>query len=73
MSDQIFISYRREGGDIYAKAICDALKVRGFSVFYDFDSLQGGFFDDRIHKAIEECNDFVLVLPPNSLDGLMQP
>jgi hypothetical protein len=68
MSEQIFISYRREGGDIYAKAICDALKVRGYSVFYDFDSLQGGYFDDRIYRAIEECNDFVLVLPPNSLD-----
>ena len=68
MSEQIFISYRRDGGDIYAKAICDALKVRGYSVFYDFDSLQGGYFDSRIITAIEECNDFVLVLPQGSLD-----
>ena len=68
MSEQIFISYRREGGDIYAKAICDALKVRGFTVFYDFDSLQGGFFDERIIRAIEECTDFVLILPQGALD-----
>lgn len=68
MSEQIFISYRREGGDVTAKLICEALKNRGFTVFYDYDSLHGGFFDSRILKAIEECNDFVLVLPPNSLD-----
>ena len=68
MSEQIFISYRRDGGDVTAKLICEALKNRGFSVFYDFDSLLGGYFDSRILDAIENCNDFVLVLPPNSLN-----
>lgn len=68
MSEQIFISYRREGGDVTAKLICEALKNRGYTVFYDFDSIQGGYFDERIYQAIEECNDFVLVLPPHSLD-----
>ena len=47
MSEQIFISYRRDGGDVTAKLICEALKNRGFSVFYDFDSLLGGYFDSR--------------------------
>ena len=68
MSNQIFISYRRTGGDVTAKLICEALKNRGYTVFYDFDALKGGFFDTRILDAIEGCNDVVLVLPPNALD-----
>lgn len=68
MENQIFISYRRTGGDTTAKLICETLKNRGFSVFYDFDTLKGGFFDTRILSAIEDCNDVVLVLPPHALD-----
>ena len=68
MAEQIFISYRRSGGDIYAKSICEALKNRGYTVFYDIDSISGGYFDDRILNAIAACDDFLLVLPPNSLD-----
>lgn len=68
MDNQIFISYRRTGGDTTAKLICETLKNRGFSVFYDFDTLKGGFFDTRILEAIEKCNDVVLVLPPHALD-----
>lgn len=68
MAEQIFISYRRSGGDIYAKSICEALKNRGYTVFYDIDSISGGYFDDRILNAIAGCDDFLLVLPPNSLD-----
>ena len=68
MQEQIFISYRRQGGDLAAKLICEALKNRGYTVFYDYDSLSGGYFDDRIFQAIEGCGDFILVLPENSLD-----
>ena len=68
MSEQIFISYRRTGGDVSAKLICEALKNKCFSVFYDYDSLHGGYFDTRIISAIEECEDFILVLPKNGLD-----
>lgn len=68
MSEQVFISYRRVGGDVSAKLICEALKNKGFTVFYDYDSLHGGFFDTRILNAIEGCDDFVLVLPPHGLD-----
>lgn len=68
MKEQVFISYRRDGGDVTAKLICESLKNHGYSVFYDFDSLSGGYFDDRIIEAIEGCKDFILVLPKNSLD-----
>jgi len=68
MSEQIFISYRRDGGDVTAKLICENLKNRGYTVFYDYDSLSGGYFDSRILEAIEKCQEFILVLPPHSLD-----
>jgi len=68
MSAQIFISYRREGGDVTAKLICEALKNRRYTVFFDFDALKGGPFDTTLINAIRACNDFVLVLPPRGLD-----
>lgn len=67
MNDQIFISYRRDGGDVTAKLICEALKNRGYTVFFDYDSLKGGVFDNRIFDAIDQCNDVILVLPPQAL------
>ena len=66
MSEQVFISYRRDGGDAQAKLICSELTRRGYSVFFDYDSIHGGFFDNRIFSAIEGCNDFILVLPYGS-------
>lgn len=64
---QIFISYRRKGGDVVAKLICSELKNRGYSVFYDYDSLKGGYFDRNIIDAIEGCEYFILVLPKRAL------
>ncbi|MBR4063103.1 MAG: leucine-rich repeat protein [Clostridia bacterium] len=68
MREQVFISYRRRGGDVTAKLICESLKLKGYTVFYDFDSIHGGYFDQRIFEAIEACDDVVLVLPAGSLD-----
>lgn len=65
--NQIFISYRRKGGDVVAKLICSELQNRGYSVFYDYDSLKGGYFDDHIVDAIKNCRDFILVLPRRAL------
>lgn len=68
MQEQIFISYRRDGGDVTAKLICEALKNHGYTVFYDYDSIREGFFDDRILDAIEACDTFILVLSEHALD-----
>lgn len=68
MKEQIFISYRREGGTVIARLICESLKNEGYSVFYDYDSIQNGVFSDRITSAIRDCTDFILVLSPHALD-----
>ena len=42
MKYDIFISYRRDGGDTLAQLIYDRLTDRGYSVFLDIESLRSG-------------------------------
>lgn len=64
----IFLSYRRDGGDATAKHIRDALTERGYKVFLDVESLRNGPFNTALYEVIENAKDFVLILPPNGLD-----
>lgn len=65
---QIFISYRRDGGDDLAGRISDKLTGLGYRVFYDIESMHAGTFNTQIFSALEQCADVLLILPPNSLD-----
>ena len=49
----VFISYRREGGEALACLLCERLKKLGCSVFYDVESLRNGMFNEKIYKVIE--------------------
>ena len=69
---QIFISYRRDGGEALAYTLNKELQERGYSVFYDTESLTSEVFDERLLKEIEQCDDFVLVLPPKALDRCIE-
>ena len=64
----IFISYRRDGGEFTAKILRDRLEERGYRVFFDVESLRSGDFNTRLYSVIDECQDFLLVLSPNALD-----
>ncbi len=64
---QIFISYRRNGSDAHARVFYEKLKEIGFTVFLDFESLFSGGFETNILTAIDECEDFVLLLPKDGL------
>lgn len=68
MKSQIFISYRRDGGETMAQLLYDKLTDRGYQVFYDIEALKSGPFDTKLYQKIEECDDFILVLPPQALD-----
>lgn len=68
MQYDIFISYRRDGGEALACLLCERLKRRGFSVFYDVESLRNGLFNEKIYEVIEQCKDVIAVLPENGLD-----
>lgn len=63
----VFISYRREGGDKYARTIQLELEKK-YNVFLDFDELKDGVFDQRIMDAIKEASVFLLVLSHGALD-----
>jgi len=65
---EIFISYRRKGGYDTAKLIFDRLRLDGYSVSFDIDTLTNGNFDKELEQRVSDCKDFLLVLSPNSFD-----
>lgn len=73
MSIQIFISYRRIGGSAYAQSIYERLTNHGYECFYDRETMGSGSFDVTLYDKIEECEDFLLVLPINGLDRCSAP
>ncbi len=68
MSHQVFISYRRDGGEALARLLYDQLSAKGYDVFYDVESLSAGEFNLKLLDEIDKSTDFVLVLPPMALD-----
>ena len=44
----IFISYRRDGGESTAKILRDKLTELGYSVFFDVESLRSGDFNKKL-------------------------
>lgn len=65
---QIFISYRRDGGDMLAGRLADKLRTLGYGVFFDVESMRSGLFNTQILEAITLCKDVIVVLPPCGLD-----
>jgi len=64
----VFISYRRDGGEYTARVIYDKLKELGYSVFFDVESLRSGDFNTKLYDVIDNCKDFIIVLSPGALD-----
>ena len=44
------------------------LSALGYKVFYDIESLSSGKFNAKLLEVIDECNDVLVILPPNSLE-----
>src|SRR5262249_4063802 len=64
----IFLSYAHEQRPI-AEEVCVALSVRGYDVFFDRSTLQAGVeYDAQIQRAVEECDLFVFLISPESLE-----
>lgn len=64
----VFISYRREGGLDFSGRLYEKLMESGYTAFYDLESMKAGRFDKQLYKKIENADNFVLILSPNSLD-----
>jgi len=70
---EIFISYRRKGGYDTAKLLYDRLRIDGYSVSFDIDTLENGDFDNELEQRVYECKDFLLVLSPGVFDRFFDP
>lgn len=68
MAYDIFISYRRDGGEYTAKILRDHLQEAGYRAFFDVESLRSGDFNTKLYSVIDECTDFLLILSPGALD-----
>jgi exo-beta-1,3-glucanase (GH17 family) len=64
----IFLSYRRDGGETMAILLRERLSAKGYKVFLDIESLNSGSFNQKLLSVIENCTDVVVVCSKNSLD-----
>lgn len=64
----VFVSYRRRGGEYIAKLLYDRLTQLGYQVFLDVDSLRAGDYNMMLYSVIDECKDFLLILTQDSLE-----
>ncbi|MCL2633048.1 MAG: TIR domain-containing protein [Oscillospiraceae bacterium] len=67
-SYDVFISYRRDGGESMAILLHDRLTAKGYSVFLDVESLNSGTFNTQLLSVIEKCKDVIVVLSKGCLD-----
>lgn len=68
--NDIFISYRRDGGFATANHLFDLLTHDGYTVSFDIDTLREGDFDTTLLSRIDECTDFILVVDKHTFDRL---
>lgn len=64
----VFISYRRDGGYALARLIYEWLHRENITVFLDLEELRSGPFNEKLYSAIEDSQNFVLILPSHALD-----
>jgi len=64
----IFLSYRRDGGEAMAILLRDRLTEKGFKVFLDIENLNSGSFNTKLFDVIDNCKDFILICSKGGLD-----
>ena len=67
LSFDIFISYRREGGETLGRLFFELLK-NDYRVFFDHESLSSGRFDKKLLDIIEGCSDVLFILTKGCFD-----
>ena len=71
----VFISYRREGGELFARSITEHFlrKYKMIDMFYDVESMRTGDFNRQIFCEIKKRDCMILLLPKNALDRCVNP
>ncbi|MBQ8688805.1 MAG: toll/interleukin-1 receptor domain-containing protein [Clostridia bacterium] len=63
-----FISYRRDGGYAVARLVYEFLNKENISAFLDLEELRAGPFNEKLYAAIDDCENFLAILPAHALD-----
>jgi len=69
----VFISYRRATGSIWALAIAQNLTQHGYDVFFDFQGISSGDFEQVILQNIRARAHFLVLLTPSALERVDDP
>ena len=56
-----------------ARNLNDRLTLKGYSVFFDFESIRDGKFNTQIYEAIQQADDFIFVLSQSALEHCSHP
>lgn len=73
MTNDAFISYRREASAMVARAVFQDLRAHRVDVFMDVESIGSGRFDAILKHQIAARPYFLLILTPRALDRCVQP
>jgi formylglycine-generating enzyme required for sulfatase activity len=68
----VFISYRRNDVS-WALAVYENLTNNGFDVFFDYESIESGDFEQIILANIKARAHFLIILTPTALDRCNEP
>ena len=69
----VFISYRRIDGDIFARLINQEFEHRGIRCFFDVERMGRGEYRMQILSSLKSALNFVFVMTEMSLVGLEDP
>ena len=72
VENTVFISYRRTNLP-WALAIYQHLTQHGFDVFFDYESIRSGDFEQIIFQNIKGRAHFVVILTPSALERCSEP
>ena len=73
VTNDAFISYRREASAMVARAVFQDLRAHRVDVFMDVESIGSGRFDAILKHQIAARPYFLLILTPRALDRCVQP
>jgi len=64
----VFISYRRDGGENFATILYERLTAKGYRVFQDVEEMNPGPFNEQLLEVIERCTDVIVICSKGALD-----
>lgn len=71
--NDVFISYRRDGGGTVARLLYEVFKAKGIRCFMDAETLGEGNFGQSITQHLENAENFVFIVSPGVFDRCSDP